>query len=419
MAWSWRSLDVWPKLPRVRQGRTVLYPASWRPTGLLDTARTGPSDWADRVARWQDRYGVPDRIVAASIAQRLSLDISRPGDRHLLRTELERTPDTQLFEDLTDVLGGNDWLDGREHEVTISLFAEAERRRAARPRINVNVPPRSYHLPGEDWAYFRLYLSSASGDTFVAGSLHELMNEILSDHNQWFYVRYKSPEEHMRLRIQSDRKTLYPGVLAKVVGWAREERRRGSLRNFDLATYTPETWRYGPGPMMEAAEEVFCSDSRTALAQLHGRIAERLEISKIDLAAINYVQMFESLDVPRWKELARQHIAREHVAEVSRRQRQKLRQLVDLSGSWDTLARDAAGRELIASWQDRSLALARYGRLLRDQFRYDPGRIAAAALSLTHMHFNRLCGIDQRAERQSLSLFRELVQAHLARTANS
>jgi hypothetical protein len=65
------------------------------------------------------------------------------------------------------------------------------------------------------------------------------------------------------------------------------------------------------------------------------------------------------------------------------------------------------------------MAVAEYGRVLRDESGMEPGAIADVALSVLHMHFNRMCGPESGKERASLSLLRESLQGHLARAGRS
>lgn len=418
--WTWRSLDVWPRLPRVRHGRTVLHPASWRALEL--TGRD--ADWTASVAQWQQRLRVPDNIVVAHHGQRLSLDLSEPGDRHLLRKQLDRDPESVLYEDLTQTIGGTDWLDRREHELTVPLFAKPGWLRSARPRIRVNgsqgraEPTENrpeIHFPGDEWTYFRLHVSAGGTDAFLVDSLPELIQEVLRGRGRWFYIRYPVPSDHIRLRVQTDAARADLDILTEVARWGRREWKNGSLREFDVATYVPETWRYGSGPAMWSAEAVFWRDSEATLAQLSGRIARRLDISGQELAAINYLHLLESFGLPAWREQIRDHIARDRPDGVSPEQRRRLQKLVGAPGSWAQLATDAAGRDLLASWQERAVAAAAYGRQLSSQWAGDSNAVITALMSTLHMHFNRLCGVDELKERQSLSLLRELVVSQLFR----
>jgi thiopeptide-type bacteriocin biosynthesis protein len=354
----------------------------------------------------------------------LSLNISEPADRYLLRKQLETNPESQLFEDVTHTLGGADWLDGREHELTVPLYAKPGWQRPARPRIRVATlrgradttkSRPEVHFPGDAWAYFRLYVSAGSTDVFLVDSLRELIHGVLGGHSHWFYIRYSVPSDHIRLRVQTDAATTGRDLLGEVARWGRRQWENGSLREFDVATYVPETWRYGSGPAMRSAEAVFWRDSQATLAQLNGRISRRLGISAQELAAINYLHLLESFGLPDWREQLRDHIGRDRPEGVTPEQRRRLQDLVGVGNSWAGLSTDAAGRDLLASWQERAGAAAAYGRQLSLQSAGDTNAVITAVMSVLHMHFNRLCGIDEPKERQSLSLLRELVVSQLSR----
>jgi lantibiotic biosynthesis protein len=422
--WSWRSLDAWPRLPRVRSGRVVLYPASWRALELTEKPSAPDREWSATLARWQQRLKVPDHLVVSHRGQALAVDISKSADRRLLRKELERNADPVLFEDLSSTLGDTGWLGGREHELTVPLFASPGRRRAARPRLRILGPndsrrvadnPPTMHFPGGEWTYLRVHVAARSTDAFLIDSLPKLITTMNAVYSRWFFIRYDLPSDHIRIRVHSRPGKKRPAILAEVAKWAREEWRNGSLRDYDLATYVPETSRYGAGAAMHSAESVFWRDSEATLAQLRGRIARRLGISTQELAVLNYLHLLESFDQPHWRELVRDQIPRDRPEGISREQRSRLQRMAGSSDHWTRLAGDSAGRDLLASWQERAKTVVAYRNQLSILSSGDVGSAVTELMSFLHMQFNRLCGVDELKERQSLSLLRELVQSQLVR----
>jgi thiopeptide-type bacteriocin biosynthesis protein len=84
----------------------------------------------------------------------------------------------------------------------------------------------------------------------------------------WWYVRYRVPEDHLRLRFRLPHPTAYAPALQRIGAWAAVLRQLGLLRDMQVATYRPETGRYGHGATMSSAEAVFAADSTAATTQL-------------------------------------------------------------------------------------------------------------------------------------------------------
>ncbi|MFJ5880742.1 lantibiotic dehydratase [Kitasatospora cineracea] len=419
--WDWAGLDTLPYLPAVRYGRVLAAPRRWLPgRRLRDAARTaGPAAWRDGLRAWRERYRVPDRLQLASNDRMFPVDLREDWDTELLRAELTvPEPRFQLFQDLTADGAGLGWNHGRSTEIVVPLL------RAPRPapadtrpplaRSAVRTAPTRVHLPGEDWLFAKLYAEPGTHDTLLADHLPALLADVEPHVDRWFFLRYRDPEPHLRLRLHGDPAALAGHVLPALARHARRLAGTGALRTVALDTYRPETDRYlGPGAQ-EAAERLFQTDSRSALLQLRARRAGAAAVPDEVLAATGHAVLLDSLGDWDWCAWV------VHLFEkgADHRAHQRHRALADRLIRPEHTARHAAEQlgipDLAPLWTE-SPAPRDFGRLLLAAPEADRDE---AVMSLLHMRHNRLFGIDPAAEARGYAVLRGAARALIGRKAH-
>ncbi len=413
--WDWGRLEALPHLPRVRYGRTILAPARWRPDPELGTAKDTWSGWCDRLAAWRDRWGVPARVEATIRDQRIELDLDVDLHRQLLRQEFRRSPDLVLTESLTSHGSGLGWLDGYAAEFVVQLRGAATAE-PARPARVAAAPARSVtrYEPGGEWLYAKVYAAEPTHETLLTRELPALLGRLPAGVDRWFFLRYRDPEPHLRVRFHGTPDLLSGELLPRLRDWAAAAREGGAIRRFALDTYEPEVHRYGGPDVIAAAEELFRADSEAVIGQLQRRTGElgRLPIELV--AAMNFVDLLQSMGDWDWMGWAAEAIPKGPDTGVER----DLRQLVDPAGRWDRLADLPGGRDLRACWADRATAAAGFGRLVFARHE-SADKINSIVRSVLHMHANRLMGIHKEHEHRALTLVREQVRSFRIRSAGA
>jgi len=422
-SWSWGEAENLPVLPRVRYQRTVLAPASWRCTGpLLDRSLSWPA-WQEAFEDWRRRWSVPDRIRLGTADRQLRLDLSRQWHRWLLRAEINTAADgatSVLREDLA-ALGGAGWLGdlGMIAELVVAL------RSIAAPLPGVQMPPvrqpPALHLPGGQWLYAKLYTAAGRQRTLLAGAVREFVSGLAGEVDEWFAVRYADPEPHLRLRLRGDPRSLPGTVLPRLNQWAGELIKAGLVRRMDLSGYEPETERYGGLDLLPLAHRVFHADSALASALLAGDL-DRQPPGPWLVAAVSAVDLVSALfsatprDPHTWllRQIRKSESRHAHV-------RPYLPQLLRAAAGSDSEVPGFppqlfAGGNLSEPWGARTHSLRAYGAALHEACA-DRGSepLDRAALSLIHMHHNRLIGIDRASEETMLAAARGIAQSRHGR----
>ncbi|CAL9339224.1 Nisin biosynthesis protein NisB [Streptomyces sp. enrichment culture] len=444
--WRWGAADTLPYLPRVRRGRTVLALARWRPTDpALQDRATAPADWDRRFGAWRARSRVPDLVESVTGDNRIALDLRRPFHRALLRDEWLRRPGGVLQE-LPESCGHNfGWLAagpadpaagepaqpggpgrarraGRVNEIAFPLVRASRpgappAHRPLRPSsAPVPVPAprrgRTAHGPGSRWLYAKVYCAEERQDEILTRWLPGLLEDLPGAVDRWFYLRYRDPGAHLRLRFHGEAAALTGDLLPRLGAWTERLATEGLGGRLVLDTYEPELERYGGPEALTAAERAFHADSAACLEQSALLDRGGLDLDRTVLTALGHVDL--ACRVAGGPEGIRHLIdrpAHPGSAEPSRAAKDLARRLTDPLGGWQELRALPGGPALLACWERRAPALTAYGELLRRL-----GAGTGPLDALLHMHHNRLTGIDRPAEERSFALAAAALRSRLDRT---
>ncbi|MEU6036121.1 lantibiotic dehydratase [Actinomadura sp. NPDC047616] len=408
-AFDWGAAGYLPYLPRVRYGRTVLSPARWRLHRRDLPGRSAPwPQWEKAVDEWRTRRRAPHTVALTEGDRLLRLDLNQRAHLAVLRAHLD-SADVAV---LTEVSANDAWLEGHAHEVVVAMTAARAPRWPTVPPVSAaRLLTRDHgHLPGASrWLLVKLYMHVERHPEILGRHLGELFTQ-WDEPPLWWYLRYRDPRWHLRLRIALPTPSEFGAAAGRVSAWAARLRRHGLLSELQFATSYPETGRWGTGPVMDAAEKVFAADS-CALAEQFAR-PDRPHPQA--LAAANFVAIAAAFTGSTQRGMdwlirygnvrVPQSPDRAVLTEAVR--------LADPTGGWAALRAAPGGTAILAPWQDRDLALTRYRALLDEVG--DPGPDMVLD-SLLHAHHLRAAGIAKEDERVCVRLARAAALAWRAR----
>ncbi|MFF8855762.1 lantibiotic dehydratase [Streptomyces althioticus] len=394
----WASATALPYLPRVRYGRAILSPARWRlDRSELPDRRASWEEWHKAADEWRARRRVPDHVALAEGDQLLPLDLSERAHLALLRAHL----DTHESAALTEAESDGDWFDGRAHEIIAPMTA-------VRPPNWPTVPPvtadqlvtRDHgHLPGTaSWLLVKLYGHVERQPEILAAHLPALLGQWDAPPT-WWYMRYRDPRWHLRLRIAVPSEQDFAVTAQRVSAWANGLRHTGLLTDMQFATSYPETGRWGAGPLMNLAEDVFAADSRALAVQF----AQSTRPHRQVLAAANFVSVAAAFTggTAAGMDWLITHGRITDPRPMDRTVRGQAVRLADPTDGWAALRAAPGGAAIASAWSERDEALARYRRKLDASGGIDPDLVLD---SLLHAHHIRAVGIDKDDERMCVRL---------------
>jgi thiopeptide-type bacteriocin biosynthesis protein len=412
-SFGWGAAARLPYLPRVRSGRTVLCSARW----LLTTAdlpmrsASWPA-WDSALNAWRLRWRLPEAVMLGQGELRLPLSLDRQLHRFVLRARLDRAGEVELHEAPShDDLA---WA-GRACEFLQPLRLTnpgAARRRTATP-LRRRTEQNAGHLPGIScWLHAQIHGHPERQDEILAGHLPRLFNA-WNHPPPWWYSRHREltrpgDDQHLDLYLRLPGPEAYGDAATRVGQWAAGLHNCALVPHLRLCTYRPETGRFGHGPAMTAAEDVFAADSAAALAQITMAVGTGLPAQA--LAAASFVNLAVSYATTptsgvRWliRELNQDR------GRPERSVRDTALKLADPRGGHAALRALPGGQSVLVAWQQRSDALAVYRTRLAAQRNPTP-----VLRSLLHLHHVRSLGVEPQRERDSNSLARAAALAWLA-----
>ncbi|WP_043681076.1 lantibiotic dehydratase [Streptomyces xylophagus] len=409
---DWGAATAMPFLPRLRYGRTVLAPARWHLEAPELPSRTRPrAEWDTALTDWRARRRLPRRVFLVEDDRRLFLDLDQAGHRTLLRRHLDRTHLAVLVEaPEPDALG---WCDGRAHEVVVPLKATrpptwpplpAPTQARALSPVQIQTPAVSSVLLAA------LYGDPRRQNALLSRHLPELLQQLGSP--PWWFIRFRDPEQHLRLRIELPTPEAFGETARTVSAWADELRATGLLADLRYPTSYREMGRWGSGTAWNAAEDVFRADSRAVLAQLSQPRCphERTRVAAHSIA-IASAFLGSTQAGMRW---LIDHIPPRAPAPVPRPQFTDAVRLADPRDDWAALRAAPGGTAIVSAWADRDAALAAYRPHLPGP---DTKGIAIddVLASLLHVHFVRHIAVNFPEEEVCLYLARAAALAWTAR----
>ncbi|MFJ8966652.1 lantibiotic dehydratase [Lentzea sp. NPDC102401] len=367
-----------PFLPRIRYGRSILHSARW----LVEAADLPPGKesrdrWRERWEQLRGTYRIPAQVFLGARDTRIRLNLDEPAHLSLLRTHLNRNPTATL----TETAGHADWLQGRAHEIVLTL---GRRTNSQRPRARSRRASTATHRPGlSPWLYTKLY-----------GLVGDILREIpqlgdVYNRGSWF-LRYNAPVPHLRLRLALRDEGEYARTAQRLRDWTDQLRGRGLLADYTIDTYRPET-RFGTGPTLAAAEAVFAADSRAIISR-----SQSDPVVQTAAGMINIARGFAD-DGLNW---LLDHVDHRGKGSTDRQVQHHRDAVIDTASSHQDLT--------------LQLALAHYRTRVDDD-----GMNADSALGdLLHLHHARTIGPDLASELYCLRVARAAAKTMLIRSTS-
>lgn len=120
-------------------------------------------------------------------------------------------------------------------------------------------------MPGTEWLYFKIYCHPVGSNDLLCDILLPMMEKMRrkKDIDQWFFVRYRDPQHHLRVRLHVDKSQLN-GIIFLFNKKLEILMTEGIVDKFHIDTYMREIDRY-PSDLIRQVETVFFNSSRMIL----------------------------------------------------------------------------------------------------------------------------------------------------------
>ena len=114
--------------------------------------------------------------------------------------------------------------------------------------------------------------------------MYDKLETLIASHKakQYFFIRYSDPEQHLRVRVRSEKDMKFI-VFDELMHLFERLRNAGLISEVIIDTYEREIVRYGGTGLIEAAEKYFFYDSRTVMKLIY---MQQLKKEKFNLEYI-------------------------------------------------------------------------------------------------------------------------------------
>jgi thiopeptide-type bacteriocin biosynthesis protein len=391
-----------PYLPRVRYKRTILAPARWLLSAEELPGRSAPmAGWETALGRWRERFHVPARLALAEDGQQLPLDLDQHIHRALLRAGVDRNRIVELRECTTP----QDWAwIGRPHQLLIPLAnstpADSIPRR---PKIS-SLSPRADGTRTVLQA--RLRAHPKRYDEILTDHLPNLLGQFPAM-PQWWFERHRDTlrpdsDQHLALYLRLAAPDSFGPAAALLTAWADDLNSQRLAVRVELAADKPPTAPFEDGPVLDATQLVFSTDSAAGVAQIRAAaIGQALTAASMFDLAVQFTG-----DAGQAADWLTRALPQEH-GPISRERIALALALADPEHTALHTLRD--GPEVVAAWQQRAAALTAYRQLAPQHTRDSVLR------SLLHKHYLRARPVDPDHERATGRIARACALRHRER----
>ena len=166
--------------------------------------------------------------------------------------------------------------------------------------------PRRRFIPGSQWLYIKLYAGTASADQVLCDTIAPFCRQAIASGaaQSWFFIRYRDPHPHLRVRWRGEEDQLRQGIFANLARILSPLCDSGLVWRVQLDTYEREIERYGGFAGIEAAEQFFCIDSEAVVDMLEPLSGDEGADLRWRLAVLGTDRLLDDLGL----DLAEKHI---------------------------------------------------------------------------------------------------------------
>lgn len=122
---------------------------------------------------------------------------------------------------------------------------------------------------GSEWLYYKIYTGVKTADIILAEELYPIIKDLLEQKiiTQWFFIRYKDPEEHLRIRFYCEDPNNAATIITALYPIFNDYLEKDLVWKIQTDIYQREVERYGT-TTMEASEMIFFYDSNLVVDYL-------------------------------------------------------------------------------------------------------------------------------------------------------
>ena len=256
--------------PELRYRHLILQRERWRLT--KDDLKDMPEDDTNLSAfieQLRKKKKLPQQVLLVFADNELLIDLRFPQAFRLLAAELRKLNSVVVAAfpamEAMGAVSGEQGHYCNELLLPVKILAATSIPVNSKPNGMRKYPQRIF-LPGNEWAYFKLYCGTHAAEELLSSAVPRLTKTILERRfaDQFFFIRYADPDPHIRLRFKLTKPAHFADIVALLNSSMTRYAQQKQLFRVQLDTYVRELERYDP-ELIEETETLFWHDSQTVL----------------------------------------------------------------------------------------------------------------------------------------------------------
>lgn len=254
-------------LPRVSDGRVIISPAMWQFSSRHLAPVHQPGLSLTDFERWQEQHKLPQHFILAEGDNELFIDSSNSLLRRVFLDSVKGKSNVLVKEFLGD---RSIPVRNATGKPMVNQFITFLIRNETVYNYNVEKRPqctvqRVFSL-GSEWVYLKFYCGAKSADLILQHGIHPIVREAETNGwvDQWFFIRYHDPENHLRVRFHLADTAFLQNLLRIMERYIQPFEKSGLIWKIKSDTYRRELERYGY-EAIAPVERLFNIDSRMFL----------------------------------------------------------------------------------------------------------------------------------------------------------
>ncbi|MCT1525805.1 lantibiotic dehydratase [Sphingobacterium lactis] len=253
-------------LPRIRYKNIILSRARWH----IPKVHCRPLDhdlMKSVLHGIREEYQLPQLVLMSEGDNELLIDLSNPTSCCILFDKLCQQNvilNEYIFSDFRSPV--TDGINTYANEVILPIATEREVKEAYIPPVDSPNVKREFTL-GSEWVYAKIYCGPNSADDLLKEIIPSIIDTLNNSSmiQKWFFIRYKDPKHHIRLRLQAKQKENFSNIVSVISNALSDSLKTQKVHNLQFDTYIREIERYTP-EHIELSEELFHWDSQDVIA---------------------------------------------------------------------------------------------------------------------------------------------------------
>ncbi|WP_238353917.1 lantibiotic dehydratase [Paenibacillus sp. 23TSA30-6] len=407
-------------IPEIRYENIILSSAQWNicQDDLHVTSSMGFEEFKSSFLQYYNHYGLPEKFYIANADNRLLIHAHNNELLKILYSEIKKEKASLL--NLVAIEQGEDVvIDQYQHsyvaEIVVPLMKRIkEEKKEIRSNSSMHIGEDiRVKMPFDDWLFIKLYAKQRREEELIAFEIADFCESLSESYSvQHFFIRYLDPKPHIRLRFHGNTETLFE-IYPHILKWLKNLRQRDIVTDGVIGSYDRELERYGGPVLMDAAEQIFFTDSKVVECILRMTRMKHLTLDKELIGMISIIKYLDQfgLDFEAQLNFLEGHSNPYKYRTEFKDAKDTFMSSCNNDQDWAEVRKTEEGNTFLNILELRDKVVDHYSQLAKKQMDSLTSPLDHILASIIHLHCNRLFGTNRDLEDKIMCLTRHTLYA--------